>query len=120
MTTLNLFRHATDGQMFAAGAVIFSEGAAGDFMYVVQSGEVEITRGGKVIDSAAPGGLIGEMALIDTGPRSATAIARTDCTLIPIDSKRFVRLVQDTPYFALTVMKIMADRLRRRLAESDG
>jgi CRP/FNR family cyclic AMP-dependent transcriptional regulator len=53
------------------------------------------------------------MALIDQSPRSATAVAKTDCKLAPIDRRRFEFMVQQTPFFSLTVMKIMADRLRR-------
>ena len=118
MTALNMFRHITDGQVFTAGQVIFSEGQPGDVMYVVQDGEVDIVHGERVIDRAEPGGMIGEMALIDQGARSATAIARTECTLVPIDVKRFTYLVQETPFFALTVMRVMAERLRRRLSDA--
>lgn len=116
--TLNLFRQATDGQTFAAGQVIFSEGQPGDVMYVIQAGEVEITLGGGVIDTAGPGEIIGEMALIDQRARSATAIARTECTLVPVDAKRFTYMIQQTPYFALTVMQVMVDRLRRRMTDT--
>jgi CRP-like cAMP-binding protein len=53
------------------------------------------------------------MALLDKEPRSTTAIANTDCRLVPVDQKRFTFLVQQTPYFAIEVMQIMAERLRR-------
>ncbi|HEU5100134.1 MAG TPA: Crp/Fnr family transcriptional regulator [Roseiflexaceae bacterium] len=66
---------------------------------------------------AGPGGIVGEMALIDDRPRSATAVAATDCRLVPIDERRFTFLVQQTPMFALAVMRVMAERLRRRLGE---
>ena len=118
--TLNMFRHVADVQTFAAGQIIFEEGQTGEVMYVVQSGDVDITLGGQVIDRAAAGDIIGEMALIDQRARSATAIARTDCTLVPIDAKRFMYLVQETPYFALTVMRVMVERLRRRLDQGGG
>ena len=68
---------------------------------------------GKLVEQLDAGGVIGEMALIDTGTRSATAIAKTDCKLAPISKKRFHFLVQQTPHFALQLMRIMADRLRR-------
>ncbi len=57
--------------------------------------------------------MIGEMALIDHLPRSASARATTDAKLVPIDQRRFLFLVQETPFFAIHVMKVMADRLRR-------
>ena len=77
MTTLNLFRHTTDVESYAAGQVIFEKGQPGDVMYVVREGQVSIVLNGTEIDSAGPGGIIGEMALIDDQPRSATAIATT-------------------------------------------
>jgi len=54
-----------------------------------------------------------EMALIDQAPRTATAVAKSPCKLAVITEKRFAFLVQTTPYFALHVMKVMAERLRR-------
>ena len=113
MTTLNLFRSATDVQSYTAGQTIFETGAPGDVMYVVQEGDVDIVLADEVIDTAGPGGIIGEMALISDKPRSASAVARTDCKLVPIDEKRFTFLVQQTPYFSIQVMRVIADRLRR-------
>lgn len=113
METLTLFRHATDFESFPAGKVIFKAGEPGDVMYVVKEGEVDIMIGDKVIATEGPGAIFGEMALIDAKPRSATAIAKSDCQLVPIDKKRFTFLVQQHPYFSLHVMKLMADRLRK-------
>jgi CRP/FNR family cyclic AMP-dependent transcriptional regulator len=118
MTTVNLFRHATNVKTYTAGQVIFQEGEAGDVMYVVQAGQVNILLDGAPFDMAGPGDIIGEMALIDDRPRSASAVAATDCTLVPIDEQRFAFLVQQTPHFALTVMRVMADRLRRRMSDT--
>jgi CRP-like cAMP-binding protein len=113
MTTIELFRNATDGETFAAGATIFREGEPGDYMYVVQHGEVEVVAQDRVIERVGPGGIVGELALVDDGGRSATVLAATDCTLVPISRKRFLFLVQHTPHFALQVMSILAGRLRR-------
>ena len=81
-------------------------------MYTVIEGEVEIIINDTVIETVEPGGILGELALIDNKPRSATAIAKTNCKLVPIDEKRFTFLIQQTPYFSIQVMRIMADRLR--------
>jgi CRP/FNR family transcriptional regulator, cyclic AMP receptor protein len=113
MAKIELFRHTDNWLGFEAGKTIFSEGEHGDRMYVVVEGEVEILSGGKRIEVADAGTVIGELALIDHGPRSATAIARTAVRLVPIDPKHFQRMVQQTPFFALQVMSIMAERLRR-------
>ena len=99
---------------FASGDVIFKEGSQGDNMYVIRSGEIEIARDGKVIETLGPGGVFGEMALIDSSPRSATAAAKTACVVVPISEKTFLFLVHETPFFALAVMRTLANRLRRQ------
>lgn len=96
----------------AAGDVIFREDEAGDCMYVVRAGEVDIRRGGKVVEKVGPGGLFGEMSLIDGSPRSATAVVATDCELYQIDEKTFVHLVHEGPHFALDVMRTLTARIR--------
>jgi CRP-like cAMP-binding protein len=98
---------------FKAGDVIFDIGDKGDKMYVVRSGEVEIERGGKIVETVMAGGIFGEMALIDGAPRAATARAKTECEIAPIAEKNFLFLVHETPYFALAVMRTLAERLRR-------
>jgi CRP-like cAMP-binding protein len=98
---------------FAAGDVVFAEGEEGHSMYVVRSGELTIERQGKVMETVGPGGVFGEMALIDGSPRVATVRAKTDCEVAPINEKTFLFLVHETPYFAIAVMRTLADRLRR-------
>jgi CRP-like cAMP-binding protein len=113
MVTIDLFRNEENTRPFAAGQKIFSEGEPGDAMYVVVEGEVDLLVKGKLVEELGPGGVLGEMALIDTGQRSATAVAKTACRLVAIDEKRFHFLVRQTPNFALQLMRIIADRLRR-------
>jgi len=98
---------------YAAGDVIFAEGDKGDAMFVVRTGEVTIERGGRVMETLSGGGVFGEMALIDGSPRSATVRAKTDCEVAPINEKTFLFLVHETPFFAIAVMRTLADRLRR-------
>jgi CRP-like cAMP-binding protein len=113
LNLLNLFRSVKDTQHFAAGKTIFSEGSPGDTMYVILDGKVDINVNGKTLEIAGPGAIVGEMALIDSSARSATAIAHDDCTLAPVNEKQFLLLLERTPYFALHVMKVLVDRLRR-------
>ena len=68
---------------------------------------------GGLAEDRLDGGIMGELALIDSKPRSASAVAKTDCRLVPLDDKQFIFLVQQTPFFAIRVMRIMAERLRR-------
>jgi CRP/FNR family cyclic AMP-dependent transcriptional regulator len=109
----SLFRFAADTRAFPAGQTIFREGEAGDHLYVVQQGEVELRVHDRVVALVGPGGILGEMALIDRQPRSATAVATIDSVLVPVDEAHFLRLIQQTPNFALQVMRVMADRLRK-------
>ena len=116
-TTIDIFKYEKNVEYYAAGDTIFEAGDEGHYMYVIQDGEIEILVNGKVIDSMGPGGVFGEMALIDRSPRTATARARTDCRVVPIDETRFMNHVHRTPFFAIQVMRIMNERLRRRMAE---
>jgi len=109
---LDMFRHSQSSENFHSGETVFMEGEPGDTMYVVLEGHVEIRVGVKVLEVAGPGTVIGEMALISLSNRSATAIAQDDCTLVPVDEKQFLSLVLRRPRFALSVMEIMANRLR--------
>ena len=113
MPVFDLLRHESDIRTLAAGEVIFAEGQAGDSMFAVLDGEVAIQKNGKVLETVAPGGVFGEMALIDDQPRSASAVAATDGRIVAVGRKRFLYMVQQTPYFALEIMHILADRLRR-------
>lgn len=92
--------------------MVFNEGDPGNMMYAVLEGVVDIMVGDQVVSTVLADSILGEMALIDHGPRSATAVARTECKLVPIDERRFLFLVQQTPNFSLDVMRIMATRLR--------
>jgi len=113
MDAVRLFQHDPNRRPFAAGSQVFAQGSPRDRMYVVITGEVEIRIDGIAVEVAGPGSLVGEMALIDNGPRSSTVVARVDSELVPVDSDRFLFLVQQTPFFALTVMRVLSERLRR-------
>ena len=98
---------------FSAGEVIYSEGGTPNAMYVIQSGEVELKVSGKSLGVVGPDGFFGEMALVDQSPRGATTVAKTDCPIMPISEKHFLFMVEETPFFALTVMRTMIARLRQ-------
>jgi CRP/FNR family transcriptional regulator, cyclic AMP receptor protein len=112
MNPAELFRHETDGLQLAPGDSLFRQGDKGEKVYVVLEGEMEIVLDDFVLETAGRGALIGEMALIDDSPRTASAVAKTSCRLAEIDRRRFHFLVQQTPHFATHVMKTLADRLR--------
>ena len=97
---------------FKAGDVIFRQGDPAHELFIVQSGEVEIRLGNRVLETLPQYSIFGEMALIDSAPRSATAIAASDAKLVSVSEKQFLFLISNTPYFALNVMCVMARRLR--------
>ena len=97
---------------FKAGDVIFREGDPAEELFVIKSGKVGIHLGNRLLDTLPELSIFGEMALIDHGPRSATAVAATDATVVPVGEKQFLLLVSRTPYFALNVMRVLVQRLR--------
>ena len=113
MNPADLFSHATDAIDYPAGSVVFREGGEADCMYVVLEGSLDILVGKLVVETAGRGALLGEMALIDQSPRSATVVAQTPCRLVRLDQRRFQFLLQQTPNFAIHVMQVLVRRLRR-------
>ncbi|WP_244562136.1 Crp/Fnr family transcriptional regulator [Bradyrhizobium lablabi] len=101
-----------DARPVKAGGVIFREGDEAHELFVIKSGEVRIQIGNRTITELTADCVFGEMALIDNEPRSATAIAITDVELVAVSEKQFLFLVSQTPYFALKVMRVLAQRLR--------
>jgi CRP/FNR family cyclic AMP-dependent transcriptional regulator len=99
-------------RFFKAGDIIFREGDEATELFVIKSGQVRIQIGNRSVAEFGQDSIFGEMALIDSEPRSATAIATTDVELVPVSEKQFLFLVSQTPYFALKVMRVLAQRLR--------
>ena len=97
---------------FKAGDVIFLQGDPAKELFIIQSGEVEIRLGNRVLETLPQYSIFGEIALIDNAPRSATAIAASDAKLVAVSEKQFLFMISSTPYFALNVMRVMARRLR--------
>lgn len=117
-TTFEIFRTVDDVERFAPGDVLFTVGETGDCMYVVRDGTVTIHAEGLPIEEVGPGGIFGELALIDSAPRSATAIAATACELVVLNERAFLFHVSQTPFFALNVMRVLSERLRRASAHA--
>ena len=109
---LGLFGKETDVVTLAPGDVLFEKNEPGRSMYVVKSGEMQIIDGNYVYETVSAGGILGEMALVDAGPRSATVRAVQQSVVIPLDERRFLFMVSQTPFFALRVMRVMSARLR--------
>jgi len=113
MDLRNLFRHAEQVERRSAGELIFEEGKPGDVMYVILEGKVEIMAHGKSIAKVGRGEIVGEMALVESKARSASALALSDCRLAVVGEEQFLLMIQQVPFFALHVMRVLANRLRR-------
>lgn len=99
---------------FIADEVIFREGDKAEELYVIQKGRVEIHAGHRVVAILGPNEFFGEMAILDPAPRSGTAIAATDVTLIPVSESQFLKLVSESPGFAVSLLRLFVRRLRAR------
>ncbi|NMF82592.1 Crp/Fnr family transcriptional regulator [Nodosilinea sp. P-1105] len=110
---VELFATAPDVQTFKAGEVIFEVGTSGEVMYGVIEGDVELVVDGQVVETIEAGDVFGEGALVQIPPlRASTAVAKTDCKLAQVDQTHFKFLVQETPLFALEVIRSLSTRLR--------
>jgi CRP/FNR family transcriptional regulator, cyclic AMP receptor protein len=97
---------------FPAGSVVFNTGDAGNCMYIVQSGMLEMTIGDKVIETVGANEAIGFMSMVDGSPRSSTARVKDACELTVIDARAFRFMVDEVPNFAMFIMGVMARRIR--------
>lgn len=113
METIGIFKHAPDSMSVAAGDVLFREGDEAKTMYAVVFGELSVLVRGVEIETVGAGGIVGEMGLINGQPRTATVVAKSASSVVTVDEKDFLRHVHGTPFFALQVLRITAERLRK-------
>lgn len=112
--TVELFSKVPEPLQFSPGEVIFSLGDPGQVMYGILEGQVNLEVQGRVVETICAGDVFGEGALVHpNGQRASTAIAATPCKLAVLDQERFKFLIENTPMFALEVMRSFSDRLRR-------
>jgi CRP/FNR family transcriptional regulator, cyclic AMP receptor protein len=107
------FRDELNVVRLEAGEVLFKNGDPSACMYVVRSGTLAIRSGRIIYEIVGPGGIVGEMGIVETQmPRTAMVYARSPAELVGIDELRFLSLVEETPSFALAVMRVLSRRLR--------
>jgi CRP/FNR family cyclic AMP-dependent transcriptional regulator len=97
---------------YQSGQSVMKEGQSGMYMYIVKSGRVFITKGDKVLEGVSPGGIFGEMALVDQSPRVASATADSYSELLAVDRNSLLEAVKKQPSFAMAMLRSVADRLR--------
>src|SRR5215203_7320823 len=88
---------AGDDIQMTAGTLIIDQGQLGREAFVVLEGQVSVKRGSRKITTLGPGAVVGELSLLDHGPRTATVVCETDCTLLVIDQRRFLGVIDDVP-----------------------
>ncbi|MEH2294450.1 Crp/Fnr family transcriptional regulator [Nostoc sp.] len=113
VVTLSIFQKQPDPKVFSAGQVIFEEGQPDDEIYGILEGEVDILVNGKIVETIETGEVFGVGVLVGVKNRTYTAIAKVDTKLVFLDEQRFLFAVQETPMFALEVMKSYSERLSR-------
>jgi CRP-like cAMP-binding protein len=102
---------------FDRGKPIVQEGQSGLRMYAVISGRVAVSIDGAVVERLGPGGVFGELALVEQQPRLASALAETDCSLLPVNRNAFLMLLKTSPDFAESMLTSLAERLRGLMAK---
>ena len=112
MRFLEMFRDWENTEEYDARTVIFSERDPADVMYVILSGEIELTLHGEPLGAEGEGGIVGEMAIINSATRSATATTLSKVKLARLDRDEFKALIADNTEFSLHVMAVLANRLR--------
>ena len=112
--TVEIFQTSPEPQSIKAGEVIFKAGDAESIMYGIVEGEIEISVNDKVLEKIEQGDIFGEGALVHAdSKRASTATAKTDCKLAVMERDKFLFAVQQTPMFALEIMRSYSDRVRK-------
>jgi CRP/FNR family cyclic AMP-dependent transcriptional regulator len=95
-----------------AGTLLVDQGQLGREAFVLLDGSISITRRGQKIASAQPGDVVGELSLLDHGPRTASATCDTDCTLFVLDQRHFRKVLESQPTIAMKMLGVLAGRIR--------
>ena len=96
----------------APGHVLVDQGDAGREAFVIVDGTATVKRNGRKVATLGPGAVVGELSLLDHGPRTATAVCATDCTLLVIDQRRFLGVIDSVPAISHKLLSSLAARIR--------
>jgi len=103
---------AGDEITMPAGSLIVDQGQTGREAFIVLEGTVTVRRNGKKVASLGPGTVVGELSLLDHGPRTATVICETDCLLMLITQRHFSAVLDDVPALSHKLLASLAGRIR--------
>jgi CRP/FNR family cyclic AMP-dependent transcriptional regulator len=101
-----------DDVTMTVGTLLAEQGATGREAFVVLDGTVTVKRNGRKVASLGPGSIVGELSLLDHGPRTATIVCETDCSIFVISQRHFLGVVDDVPTIAHKLMASLASRIR--------
>jgi CRP-like cAMP-binding protein len=112
MGFFKMFRNWKDVEEYPVRTIIFAEGNPAEYLYVILSGEVELSLRGEALEVEKTGGIIGEMALFELATRNSTATALTDVKLARVDRDQLNGMMQASAEFSQQIMAVLANRLR--------
>lgn len=111
---------AGDEVSMPAGTLIIDQGQMGREAFVVLDGSVTVKRNGKKVATLGPGSIVGELSLLDHGPRTATATCETDCTLLVLSQRTFLGVIEEVPALGHKLLGTLANRIRELDRQSFG
>jgi CRP-like cAMP-binding protein len=103
---------ASDEIAVKAGTILTDPGQQGREAFIVVDGSATVKRNGRKITSVGPGAVIGELSLLDRGPRTATVTADTDMTVLVIDQRNFAGVIDQVPALSHKLLATLAGRIR--------
>lgn len=103
---------ASDEIVMTPGTVIVDQGQTGREAFVVMDGTVVVKRSNRKVATLGPGDVVGELSLLDHGPRTASVICETDCTLLVIEQRHFRGVIEEVPTLAIRLLATLASRIR--------
>ena len=109
---LQTIASAADEITVNAGYKLADQGQQGREAYVVVDGTCTVTRNGKKVATLGPGDVVGELSLLDHGPRTATVTADTDMTVLVLDQRHFIAVLDDVPALSHKLLANLAGRIR--------
>jgi CRP-like cAMP-binding protein len=109
---LQRIARASDEVQIPAGRTLVTQGDVGRECFVLVEGQVKVERNGRKVASLGPGAYFGELSLLDKGPRTATATAETDCTVLVLGPREFSGVLDEVPQLAHKLLAALAQRIR--------
>ncbi|MFK8025840.1 MAG: Crp/Fnr family transcriptional regulator [Ilumatobacter sp.] len=103
---------ATDEITMTAGTMVMDQGQTGREAFVIVEGEVTVKRNNRKVTTLGPGDVVGEMSLLDRGPRTASVVCAVDTTLLVIDQRRFLGVLDEIPSINQKLLAALAGRIR--------